>query len=129
MINMTVFSRDFFWGSHKEYQIKEEDLISVSNKNTGLPSSSFFLPTGEFEILITHTNQYMSNYETVFSFQGKLALSGSERDNLWLEENSSNHIRYYGLSNNELNLHVSKELILNNNLDIDKEIFAYVITK
>ena len=111
-----------FWGNNKEYLLKTEGL-QISNRNTGLPSSTFYLPSGNVDLLIT-TDKLRFDYMIDVS-SGTPSLDGSEEDNVFLEEMEDDHKRTRSFSSDKLNYCFTEDFLKENNLD-DKEIFVYL---
>ena len=122
-------TNEFNWGGFKEKQIKYSTDIHVNNINIGLQSSSFQLKEGIYRVLIgEELNQIFTPERIVYKFEGIPQLSGSEKDNLFLEEHqmTKKHIRYYGLLNNSLSFLLSKDFLLENKL-LNKKITIYLV--
>jgi len=127
MLSINVSTKNFFWANFKEYKI-EENGFQIANKNIGLQNSSCFLPEGEYTVIFDNSPRIFTPEDIIYSFEGIPELSGSVRDNKWLEENTRSHTRQYHVpsDNNLLNAFVTRELFNENNVDIDKKIFIYV---
>ena len=123
-------TKSFFWGNHKEFKINE-DNFQIYNKNIGLQNSSFQLEEGNYKLIISSESLvFTQELKTIYTFIGTPILSGTEEQNIFLEENQmiKKHIRYYGLNIEKLNILLSKDFLTSNNI-LDNKIFIYLILK
>jgi len=111
-----------FWGNNKEYMVEGEG-IQISNRDTGLPSSSFYLSSKEVDLLIT-TEKLRFDY-MIDVISGVPSLDGSEEDNLFLEDGDDDHKRTRSISSEQLNYCFTEEFLKKNDL-FNKEIFVYL---
>ena len=128
MVKETFKTTSFSWGkNYTEFFIDSED-IKVNNREQGLPKTSLFLENAEYEVIISDKEKVISKITSLS--KGIAELSGTEKENLFLEkyQKSKKHIRYYTLSNEELNFNFSKNFLELNDF-LDKELFIYLIKK
>lgn len=115
LFNKTEKVSNFNWGGYKEFILNLNSEIQITNMFTGLQNSSFELKDKEYNIIVSKTK--IDGKE--ITFEGIPKLSGSEEDNLFMEEIEEGFKRIFFLNN--------KKLIFNSSLfDNTKYIYVYL---
>lgn len=100
---LNIETKTFAWANNIEYLIETEDF-QISNENSGLPSSSFKLEKGTYDIIISEEEKCEDGFELFFN--GIPKLSGGEEQNLEMEELlGDEHQREYGLYKKDFYFH------------------------
>ena len=104
----------------------DNNISKISNFNQGVQKSNFFLDEGPYELCISTKEE---NLENIFdSYQGILKLSGTEENNIFLEEHqrTKKHIRRYYLKGKGTHISFAKPFLRSTEL-MDKELFIYLL--
>jgi len=102
LIQKILTARTFSWADHTEYFLSCPEF-DLQNRDTGLPSSSFLIEAGTYEVTIS------SEKLPEAILNGSTVLCGSEKDNLFLEDVEEDFKRQYSLSQNDYSLIVYED--------------------
>ena len=113
------------YGKEIEYLIDTKD-ISISNINTGLQTNSNYLKNGEYSLIISNDRQENIFEDVSLFLNGKLKLSGSLEDNLFLKEiEEDNYVEYHEISNSQILILINKEEL--NGFLFEEDFYVYLI--
>jgi hypothetical protein len=122
---------EYNWGKSNIEQLIETENILINNINCFLPTSTFSLEKGKYNLFINKENKNIFIPEIkVYKFIGKLKLTGSEKENKMLAElEGEDFKKFYILKStkNELQILITEKLIKELNIDLNEKIYINLI--